>query len=441
MVTAYLSIRRGHDFQRGLRPRYPEPLPAPPAPPRLPWRVSPDRRRILDAAGQPVLLQGDAAWSLIANTTLEGARHYLEDRRRLGFNFLIVSLIESTFSQDPPRNRAGDEPFTTPGDFRTPNEAYMAHAERVLEIAAEQGQVIMLHPAYLGYPALRLVEGWYEEVLANGVDGCRAWGEYLGTRFARFDNIVWSMGGDRNPGPAAAPLDALARGIKAAGGQHLFSAHVLPEHSPLEQFPGADWLDLNPTYTYETVHAMLEADWRRDPAHPFWLVETIYEGEHNASDLQIRRQAYWSVLCGGNGHCMGNAPLWYFGEDWEGALDLPASVAMARWGAFFRGLPWAELVPDLERRHLTGGLGEARGLDRATAAATPDGRLLVAYTPAQRLLTVETAGLAGPALRVDWFEPTTGHRVDGGTLLARGAARLVPPFAEDAVLTLTSAPA
>ena len=80
-----------------------------------------------------VLLQGDAAWSLIANTTLDEARFYIEDRRRKGFNTLIVSLIEYCFAQDPPRNLAGDEPFTTPGDFRTPNEAYMAHAERVLE--------------------------------------------------------------------------------------------------------------------------------------------------------------------------------------------------------------------------------------------------------------------------------------------------------------------
>ena len=71
---------------------------------------------------------------------------------------------------------------------------------------------------------------------------------------------------------------------------------------------------------------------------PYVLVESTYEGEHNASQLQIRRQAYWSVLCGGNGHCMGNHPIWLFGQGWEAALDLPASVAMARWGGFFRSL-------------------------------------------------------------------------------------------------------
>ena len=119
--------------RRGVAPRVQSSIPEPPPLVRLPLRLSPDRRRILDADGNAVLLQGDAAWSLIANTTLDEARFYIEDRRRKGFNTLIVSLIEYCFAQDPPRNLAGDEPFTTPGDFRTPNEAYMAHAERVLE--------------------------------------------------------------------------------------------------------------------------------------------------------------------------------------------------------------------------------------------------------------------------------------------------------------------
>ena len=73
-----------------------------------------------------------------------------------------------------------------------------------------------------------------------------------------------------------------------------------------------------------------------------------------------------------------------------------------------------------------------------TAAATPDKRLAVAYLPLQRALTVQTGALAGPRLRVDWFEPATGQRLAGGTLLAEGSITLTPPFAEDSVLTIES---
>jgi hypothetical protein len=419
-----------------------EPLPEAPPLTRFPLRVSPERRRVLDADGNAILLQGDAAWSLIANTTLDDARFYIEDRRRKGFNTLIVSLIEYLFAQDPPRNLAGDEPFTIPGDFRTPNETYMAHAERVLEIAEENGMIVLLHPAYLGYPMPSSPgndhpsQGWYDEVVANGVEGCHAWGEYLGHRFGRFQNIVWSMGGDRNPDAAEDALMALAAGIRATGGDNMFTAHVLPEHSPLDVFADSSWIDLNPTYTYDIVHRKLLTDWRRDPVVPFFLIESTYEGEHNASALQIRRQAYWSVLCGGNGHCMGNKPIWLFDPGWQAALDLPGSLAMARWGDYFRALPWADLAPDFDHAVFTAGLGETRGLDRVTGAATPDGRLAVAYLPAPRAVTVQTDALAGPHLRVGWFEPATGRRLAGGTLAAEGCATVMPPFAEDAVLSL-----
>ena len=196
-------------------------------------------------------------------------------------------------------------------------------------------------------------------------------------------------------------------------------------------------ISTRPTPTRSSI-ASSRQDWQRDPAWPFFLIESTYEGEHNASELQIRRQAYWSVLCGGNGHCMGNKPIWLFGDGWEDALDLPGSVAMARWGAFFRALPWAELVPDLGRAIVTAGLGEARGLDRVTAAATPDRRLAVAYLPLQRALTVQAVHWPGRRLRVDWFEPATGQRLAGGTLLAEGSVTLTPPFAEDSVLTIES---
>jgi hypothetical protein len=73
-----------------------------------------------------------------------------------------------------------------------------------------------------------------------------------------------------------------------------------------------------------------------------------------------------------------------------------------------------------------------------TAAATPDRRLAVAYLPVQRAMTVDAGALAGPKLRVAWFEPATGQRLTGGTLLTEGSITLTPPFAEDSVLTIES---
>jgi hypothetical protein len=378
------------------------------------------------------------------NTTINGATRYLVERRALGFNAINVNLIESLFSTDPPRNLAGDEPFLTPGDFATPNPAYFDHAERVLELIAGHGMLVFLAPAYLGLPDHRYPgyggrsEGWYETVLANDVAGNRVWGEYLGRRFGRFDNIIWMIGGDRDPGLALAPLDALAHGIRHTGVRALFTAHVYPEHSPVDVFPGVDWLDVNPTYTYGIVHKLLIEDWNRTPPVPFLLLSSSYEGEHDASALQIRRQAYWAVLCGGNGHLMGNKPMWMFGDGWQNQLRSPGSLAMARWGSFFRSLPWYDLEPDVDHVFATAGLGEANGLDRVTAAVTGDATVAVAYLPVRRELMIDTRRLVGPRLAIDWFEPKTGRRTAGPEVMERGPIVFKPPFRYDSVLTITS---
>jgi hypothetical protein len=133
---------------------------------------------------------------------------------------------------------------------------------------------------------------------------------------------------------------------------------------------------------------------------------------------------------------MGNNPIWLFWAGWQHAIALPGSIAMARWGGFFRQIRWSDLVPDDRHTVLSGGLGEARGLDRATAARTGDGRLAVIYTPSRRPLEIQLSSLVGPTVAATWFEPSTGRRVEGGTLAAVGSAWLTPPFEIDAVLTL-----
>jgi hypothetical protein len=404
--------------------------------------VASDRRHVVDAAGNPVLIQGDAAWSLIINTTLEDAAWYLDERKAQGFNAILINLIEHLFASDAPRNLMGDEPFTTPGDFTTPNEAYFAYAEQVLELARARGIIVFLYPSFLGYPNPHYPgyegqpEGWYDEVVANGPAGCRAYGEYLGRRFGSFENIIWSIGADRNPEDARPGLEAMAAGIKATAPGQLMTAQMLPEHSAAEHYPDADWLDLLSTYSYGIIPRLLERDWLSTPTRPFFLVESAYENEHNATQLQIRRAAYWSVLGGGLGHVMGNKPIWMFDPSWQEHVASDGAFGLARFGEFFRSVDWATLVPDYDRKLVSSGHGEARGLTQLGAARSADGRLAVVYIPERRSFTIETDVLAGPAVVTTWYDPVTGQRLPGGTLAVDGPAVLTPPYPEDAVLLL-----
>ena len=103
---------------------------------------------------------------------------------------------------------------------------------------------------------------------------------------------------------------------------------------------------------------------------PFFLIETTYEGEHNASEVQIRRQAYWALLCGATGQLMGNRPIWLFDPGWQTAMDGAGSQDMVRLKALFTSRPWSELVPDQKHEVVVDGLGEFNGLDYLAAART-----------------------------------------------------------------------
>jgi hypothetical protein len=400
-----------------------------------PLRIGPDHRHLVDQSAAPFLIQGDAAWSLISALTKEEAEEYLENRRRKGFNSIIVNLIEHKFRG--PVNRYGDGPFTTPGDFSTPNEKYFAHADWVIRKAAEKGIQVFLAPIYLGY--IGTDEGWIEETLRNGVEKCRTWGRYLGKRYSSFDNIVWLIGGDRNPESALADVSAIALAIKEFDNRHLFTAHCHPENSPIDRYKDDRWLDLNTTYTYEIVHRKLLADYDRAPAKPFLLIESTYEGEHNASAVQIRRQAYWAVLCGATGQFMGNRPIWLFDPGWKEAMDGVGSQDMARLNDLFKSRPWQHLVPDENHEVVIDGLGEFRGLDYLAAARTADGGTMMAYLPTSRTFTVDMTKVAGGRAKAWWFNPRTGEANLAGEFPASGKRQFTPPAEGDWVLVLDDA--
>jgi hypothetical protein len=401
---------------------------------QFPLRVAAGHRYFEDQQGRPVFLQGDAPWSLIVGLSKADARRYLEARQRQGFNALIVNLIEHEFNG--PLNRDGQRPFTTPGDFSTPNEAYFAHADWVLREASARGMTVLLFPMYLGYADTD--EGWYEEAQRNGTWKTRLFGRWVGARYQDFANLVWMLGGDRAAGNAREEVRALAQGLREGGATQLFGAHPQPEGITLDEY-GFAGLDFRTTYTYGIVHRELARDYHAAPAMPNLLIESTYEGEHNATSRQIRRQAYWALLGGATGQFIGNRPIWLFDPGWTEALESQGARDMARLRRLVDTLPWPMLEPDDRHEAVVGGLGEQNGLDYLAAARSADRRVLVAYAPTPRTIEVAASAVRGDRIAGWWFDPLTGRTVPIAPAAAHDRFAQQSPFDEDAVLVLHDA--
>lgn len=396
------------------RSRTPVTDPGPPAtfrPARFPIQVAKSGRFLEDADGRPFLLQGDSAWSLIADLGPDDAQTYLADRRTRGFNAILASLLEHRFSRDPPRNASGDEPFLTTDDYRTPNPAYFGHAEQVLRMARDKGLLVLLTPSYLG--AGGGPEGWWQAMVANGPSRLHAYGRFLGQRFREFDNVIWVNGGDFDP-PDKAPVRAIAEGLRETMPNALQTAHAGAEQSGLDVWAGEHWLGIDTVYSYDSVGARARQAFERPEKLPFILIESAYENEHGASEERLRSQAWRAILGGAAGQIFGNNPIWHFDgpgiyrspTGWREALDSRGARSMTHLRALMEDVPWSTLTPDTDGRVLKGFSGpEAKGV----AAAAGDGSLVMTYTTSSDPLTLDVRGMESVGMRERWFDPSSGR--------------------------------
>ena len=389
----------------------------------FPLHVVPGKRYLVDAANNPFFINGDSPWDLIASLTREEVDHYLEDRRLRGVNTVLVALMEHCFSSHPPENAYGNAPFTTPGDFSTPNEAYFAHADYVIDKAAAKGMLVMLAPAYVGYDGGQ--QGWWREMAANGKDKLYAYGQYLGRRWRNFDNIVWVDGGDYNV-PDKALVRAVANGIRSVDSKpHTFHAQ---RGTAAMQFwgTGEAWLTVNNIYTgANNVVTSAFAEYARSTA-PFFLIEGRYEGSDNATEQTVRMQAYQTLLSGGSGHLIGNEPLWRFGPGWQQLLDSGGARSLLPLAKLFISHAWWTLEPDRDNTTLIS--DGSTGADRAVAARASDGSFAIAYMPSLRSISIDMSRMAGRATRARWIDPSNGAAtpVAGSPFPTAGIRRIQP---------------
>jgi hypothetical protein len=430
-------------------------LPAPPArsmPTRdavYPLRVGPTRRYLVDRRNRPFLIVGDSPQAMVANISPKQAAHFLANRRAAGFNSVWVNLlcVEYTGCRSDGSTYDGIRPFRRPGDISTPNTAYFARADAMIRAALTNGIVVFLDPIETG--------GWLKTLHRNGMANAYAYGRYLGRRYRRFSNIVWFDGNDfqswKDPSDDALVL-AVARGIKAEDPGHVHTVEL--NYLVSSSLDDARWkglIGLDAAYTYSPTYAEVLKEYSRPDHLPVFMVEANYEGEHEyAGPETLRRQEYWTLLSGAAGQFYGNKYTWPFLKGWQAHLDTVGSRQMTYVTNLFAGRRWFDLVPDADHKIVVSGYGtfEASGdvndNDYVTAAATPDGKLVIAYLPTNRPVAVDMSKLSGPT-RARWYDPASGRYapIPGSPFENAGTHEFATPGRnsgdnEDWVLVLTA---
>lgn len=380
-------------------------------PPVFPLRISENQRYLVDRNNKPFFIMGDTPWFL-QKLPINEVRRVMDDRQAKGFNTLFLELLDD--QNIPSRDANGNAAFSPDVDITKPVEAYWRYADQVMIEAEKRGFFVIMSELWYGAG-----DGLWMHYVKP--ENAKVYGEFIGKRYARFQNLMWMHAGDRNPDENLAECTrVLAKAIAAAAPHQLHTVHNEHEFASARFHNEDSWLSVNLGYTYGVSYLHILPEYQRsNPVRPVILGETGYEDEPNAIELlpdakpgdlwnpyRIRRNAWWAVFSGACGYCAGTR-LWRYESNWREVLNAKSSQQAPLIRRLLEELPWWKLVPDTKREFLTAGYGEWKKADYAVAALADGGDGAVVYIPSGRTFTVDLSKMKSKTAAC-WFDPASG---------------------------------
>lgn len=412
-----------------------------------PLKVSSNGRFLVHEDGTPFFYLGDTAWELFHRLNREDAERYLENRRGKGFTVIqAVCLAEldglntpNPYGDLPLTNNDPATPATTPGN--DPGDAtqydYWDHVDYIVERARAKGIYIGMLPTWGSH----VVSG----VLNAG--NAEAYGRFLGQRYAG-KPILWILGGDRSASGYEAVWRALAKGIAiGVSGSEDYSKVLMTFHPPgggssASWFHNDAWLDFNMLQTghcYNDSYSMIVREYNRTPVKPVMDGEPMYEdhpicfntSNGYATDVEVRRYAYWDLFAGAHGHTYGchniwqmyapgRSPISWARKYWYDSLDLPGAWDMMHLRNLILSRPFLSRVPDQSI------VADAYTGNDHLRATRGDGYAFV-YTPTGWNFTVNLGKISGTTVRAYWWNPRDGSSTVIGDYANSGTQGFTPP--------------
>ncbi len=422
------------------------------------FTVSPDQHYILKD-NKPFFWLGDTAWELFHRLNREDAGYYLKHRSEQGFTVIqAVALAEFDGLNQP--NPYGDVPLID-NDPSKPNEKYFKHIDYIIDKAAEYNLTIAILPTWAD-KVNKSSWGIGPEVF--NPENAAAYTGWLAKRYKDRKNIIWILGGDRNPRGESDIAIWRAMGLaikKATNNRALITYHCQPnELGSAQWFRNETWFDFN---MFQNGHCrdnnMYQKVLNAYNAAPFKPVidgEPLYEDHpicFNAADLgissayDVRHYAYLDLFSGAFGHTYGCHDVWQmYGPSyepingahifWNKALDLPGAKQMQYVRRLMESHPMLERQPDQSLIVEN----DLPPMSRIQATRGKDYAFI--YSSEGKPFTVVMGKISGDKVKAAWFDPKSGKLTQAGEADNKGNKKYFPPssgYGNDWVLVIDDA--
>ena len=419
------------------------------------FSVSSNHRYLLKE-GKPFFWLGDTGWELFHRLNREEADQYLKRRSEQGFT-VVQAVVLAEMDGMHVGNAYGEIPLIN-DDPAKPNEKYFQHVDYIIDKAAAYNISIGLLPTW-GDKIFK--DRWGKGPEIFNEQNAAVYGAWLANRYKNKTNIIWILGGDRNPrnDSDVAIWRSMGNAIKkATAGKAIISFHPQPNASGSAQwFHQDNWLDFN---MFQTGHCRntavfdrIQTAYMMQPVKPVMDAEPIYEdhpvcfnvkelGTSNAHD--VRMAAYMDLFSGAFGHTYGCHDIWQMYSSktepvngphlfWSEAMELPGANQMIHVRKLIESHPLLDRVPDQTLvKENTYPVSE-----RIQASRGND--YIFVYTAAGKPFTVVLEKIKGNKLRAYWYNPRDGKTGADEIIDNKGSKEFKPPssgYGQDWVLVL-----
>lgn len=422
------------------------------------FSISSNQRYLLKD-GKSFFWLGDTGWELFHRLDREEADRYLKRRSEQGFTVIQAVVLAEMDGLHTP-NAYGHTPLLN-DDPAKPNEKYFEHVDYIIDKAASYNINIGLLPAW-GDKIFK--DRWGKGPEIFNEQNAATYASWLAKRYGNKTNIIWILGGDRNPRNDSDIAIWRSMGTalkKTTDGKAIISYHPQPnEKGSAQWFHEDKWLDFNMFQTGHcrdaAVYDKIQTVYKMQPVKPVMDAEPIYEDHpvcFNVKDLgtssayDIRKAAYLDLFAGAFGHTYGCHDIWqmYSSKNepvngphlfWPEAMELPGANQMIHVRKLIESHPVLDRVPDQSL------ITESNYASAERIQATRGNDYLFIYTAAGKSFTVTLGKIKGNKLQVYWYNPRDGKTTAAETIDNKGTKSLTPPssgYGQDWVLVMDDA--
>jgi hypothetical protein len=430
-------------------------------------KISENRRYFSQHDGKPFIWLADTDWTIAQRLKWDDAEFLMQKRKSQGFTVLQIVALDPEQDKEM-RNPAGDKALLN-DNLSTPNEKYFQYLDCILDKAEEHGFYVLLLPVW---GELVVGHNWMGEFSEKIVtkENAFQYGEWIGNRYKDRTNIIWCLGGDRQPIHLGVDYkdvwrnmaEGIAKGVLNKDLKHneknadweklLMTYHACHEAETGECSTMSYWNDDDAWISFITIQSghgltpknyeLVKNDYNRKNPMPVFDGEPAYEDMPTTwpikSDFHegwmVRKRAYWSLFAGSFGHTYGHPSVcWMISEkerdnfrrySWFEALDRPGAWQMKILRDFLESRDLSQCIPDQDLLIEQNDKLEDVTDEHIQACIEKEGKFACLYFPSGGEEAVDWRRLKIDQLQIWWFNPRDGQCYTQGNVITDKAISL-----------------